>query len=366
MKNLKRIIWLQSIFSENYVEESRAVSPAANLWQYEFIKTLKKNKIKVLCVGNNYEPIFPKGKFFVKTSKKNLVKDFEHKSFNYINLPYLKDILLERKFYNYLSNFPFEKGDIILTYNDSFLSNIAEKIKKKFNISWYSIIADLKAPKNASRYIFLNWKYYKKNKVNGNAIFMDGGIHPNLLNFYKKNKKKKNKIILYAGTIGGHAGVLYLIKAFNQIKNNRVQLWLCGKGHDHDIEKLIDTDKRIKLFGYVSKKRLEELSNIADIFINPRKSDGNETNFPSKILFYLSFKKPIISTRTGLSPKYNNVLFLLNDEKIETLINKINYVLSLNSYKQNLLKKKIKDFTKKYSWDAQVKKFINWSNKKIG
>ena len=128
---------------------------------------------------------------------------------------------------------------------------------------------------------------------------------------------------------------------------------------------MIDTDKRIKLFGYVSKKRLEELSNIADIFINPRKSDGNETNFPSKILFYLPFKKPIISTRSGLSPKYNNVLFLLNDEKIETLISKINFVLTLNMHQRNLLKNRIKDFIKKYSWDLQVKKFIDWSNKKI-
>jgi glycosyltransferase involved in cell wall biosynthesis len=365
MKNLKRIIYLQAIFSQSYLKESIAVSPAANLWQYEFIKTLKKNEIKVLCVGNNYEPIFPKGKLFVKTSKKNLVKDFEHKSFNYINLPFLRNILLERKYYNYLSNFSFEKGDIILTYNHSFLSNVAVKIKKRLKIPWYSIIADLNTPKNANRYIYLNSKYYEKNKENGNAIFIDGCTYPNLLNAYKKNKKKKNKIILYAGTIGGHAGVSYLIKAFNQIKNNRVELWLCGKGHDHDIEKLIDTDKRIKLFGYVSKKRLEELSNIADIFINPRKSDGNETNFPSKILFYLPFKKPIISTRSGLSPKYNNVLFLLNDEKIETLINKINYVLSLNVYQRNLLKNRIKDFIKKYSWDVQVKKFIDWSNKKI-
>jgi hypothetical protein len=366
MQYLKRIIYLQSIFSESYLKESAAVSPAANLWQHEFIKSLDKNEIKVLCVGNNYEPFFPKGKFFVKTLKKNLVKNINQKSFNYINLPIFRNIFLKKSFYSYLSNFHFKKGDIILTYNDSFLSNVACMIQKKLKIPWFSIIADLKEPKNASGYIYLNWEYFKKNKKNFNSIYIDGGIYSNLLNFFNKYKKKnKKKIILYAGTIGGHAGVSFLIKAFNQVKNNTVELWLCGKGNPHDIKKLIDKDERIKFLGYVSKKRLEKLSYKADIFVNPRRSDGNETNFPSKILFYLFFKKPIISTKSGLGPKYNNILFLLNDEKIKTLTKKINHVLSLNSYQKNLLKHKINNFTKKNSWNTQAKRFIIWCNKKI-
>ena len=95
MNNLKRIIWLQSIFSEDFVKNAQAVSPAANIWQYKLIKSLKKSKIKFYCVGHNYEQAFPKGKFFVKTLKKNLVKDIKNKSFNYINLPYLRNFFLK-------------------------------------------------------------------------------------------------------------------------------------------------------------------------------------------------------------------------------------------------------------------------------
>ena len=68
MNNLKRIIWLQSIFSEEFVKESAAVSPAANIWQYNFIKNLKKLDIETYCVGYNYEPVFPNGKNRVHNS----------------------------------------------------------------------------------------------------------------------------------------------------------------------------------------------------------------------------------------------------------------------------------------------------------
>ena len=362
MKKIKRIIWLQSIFSEDFLKKSLAASPAANIWQYEFIKSLKKKKIEFFCAGHNPEPLFPKGKFFIKTFKKDLVSGIQNKSFEYVNLPYLRDIILKKKYYNYLKNFHFKKGDIILTYNDSFLSDIALKLKNKFNLPWISIVADLKVPNKSSGYVYLNWEYYKKDRISHKKICIDGGIKSSSTNL---NLLKKNKIILYAGTIGGHAGVSYLIKAFNHIKEDKVELWLCGKGNYQDIKSLVNQNKRIKFKGYVSKRKLEKLCNQADIFVNPRQADGNDTNFPSKILFYLSFNKPIISTKSGLSPKYENVLFLLDDEKITTLTKKIELLLSLSPHKKNFLKNKIINFNKKNSWESHAKKFILWLNRNV-
>lgn len=366
MKKFKRIIWLQSIFSEEYVEKSLAVSPAANIWQYRFIKSLSKLQIKLFSVGHNFEPAFPKGKLFVKTIKRNLVKDIKNVSFNYINLPYLRELFLTKRYYNFLKNFKFKKGDIILTYNDSFLSNVTFKIQKELNIPWISIIADLKTPNKASGYVYLNWEYYKKNTNIKKKIHIDGGSYLDTSKYFTKDKNKnEKKIILYAGTIGGHAGLSHLIKAFNLVKNNQTELWICGKGNYNDIKQSIDKDKRIKFLGYVTKKRLEKLCDAADIFVNPRISHGNKTNFPSKILFYLSFNKPIISTKSGLSPKYDNVLFLLDDEKISTLKKKIELLLSLSLHEKRFLKNKIINFNKKNSWESHAKKFIFWLNKNI-
>ena len=363
MNNLKRIIWLQSIFSEDFVTKSAAVSPAANIWQHHFIKSLKKLKIECFCIGHKYEPAFPRGPFFVKTFKIDLAKDIKNKSLNYVNLPYFRNFYLKKKYLHYLKNFNFTKGDIILTYNESFLSDVALKLKNDFNIPWISIVADLKEPKGCSGYVYLNWNYYKKNKDKYNKIHIDGGIYSRSVN--ANIKKNKNKIILYAGTIGGHAGVSYLIEAFNEVKVDNLELWLCGKGKYNEIQKFMYKNKNIKFLGYVSKKRLEKLCDEADIFVNPRPSTGNETNFPSKILLYLSFKKPIISTRGGLSPKYNNILFLLSNEKTKTLKNKINQVLSLRPEKKEMLKIKIVRFIDKNLWINKAENFIQWVNKKI-
>jgi len=361
LNNLKRIIWLQSIFSEDFVKKSAAVSPAANIWQHLFIKSLKKLKIECFCIGHKYEPAFPRGPFFVKTFKKDLAKDIKNNSFNYINLPYFRNFYLKKNYLHYLKNFNFKKGDIILTYNDSFLSDIASKLKNNFNIPWISIVADLKEPKDSSGYVYVNWNYYKKNKDKYNKIHIDGGINSRSVN--PNLKKNKNKIILYAGTIGGHAGVSYLIEAFNEVKVDNLELWLCGKGKYNEIQKFMYKNKSIKFLGYVSKKRLEKLCDEADIFVNPRPSIGNETNFPSKILFYLSFKKPIISTRSGLNPKYNKVLYLLRNEKIQTLADKLKQVVLLKQKQKKLLQNKIMLFNKLNSWDIHAKRFILWYNK---
>ena len=48
----------------------------------------------------------------------------------------------------------------------------------------------------------------------------------------------KNKIILYAGTIGEHGGLSYLIKAFSYVKSTDVELWICGKGKYEEVQKI--------------------------------------------------------------------------------------------------------------------------------
>ena len=69
---------------------------------------------------------------------------------------------MKKKYFHFLNNFDFKKGDLILTYNDSFISDVAFMLNKNFNIPWVSIVADLKAPKKANGHVYLNWEYFKK------------------------------------------------------------------------------------------------------------------------------------------------------------------------------------------------------------
>lgn len=362
MKKLKRVIWLQSIYKDKVLKKTEAISPASNLWQYNLIKNLKNQNIKILSIGHYFEPAWPKGKFFISTKKNDIVKDFEFKTINYINLPFLRNIFLFFKYLKILIFLSYKKGDMILAYNRSVVTNVTRIINKIKLIPYLAISADLKYPKKADGYVFLSWNYFKKTKIKQPKFFLDGGIDKFSYKNIKNNKKNKNKIILYSGTIGGHAGLEILLKAFMKIKSDNVELWICGKGNDKTIKSLFSLDKRIKFFGFLSKSKLIKVCSKADIYVNPRPVTLNQYNFPSKLLFYLNFKKPIISTKCGLNPKYNKIIYFLKNDKIESLKKKIEELLLIDKKKLILLEKKIQIFNNNNSWQLQTKKFINWLN----
>ncbi|MDB9986895.1 glycosyltransferase [Candidatus Pelagibacter sp.] len=363
MVKLKRVIWLQSIYNEKILRESKAISPASNLWQNNFLKNLKKQKIEIFTIGHYFEPAWPKGQLFINTKKTDLVKDYDFKIINYINLPFLRNIFLFFKYIKILTFLKFKKGDLVLAYNRSVVTNVMKIINKIRSIPFVVVIADLKYPKKSNGYVFLSWRYFKEIKIKEPKYFLDGGINEISNKKNKKIKNKKNKIILYSGTIGGHTGLEILIKAFKKIKLNNLELWICGQGNDKKIESLLKEDKRIKFFGFVSNSKLIKICSQADIFVNPRPININQYNFPSKLLFYLNFKKPIISTRCGLNPKYDKVIYFLKNDKIKNLKIKIENLVLINKRDLLLLEKKIKRFNNYNSWKFQTKKFIIWLNK---
>jgi hypothetical protein len=368
MDKLKRIIFLHSIFTEKYVKKSKAISPASNLWLKNFASNLKDKKIRVLCAGIDYNQAWPIGKLIINSSKKNYLRNFASRTFNYINLPYLKYIHLYLIYLNYLLHFPFKNGDLVVIYNKSFLAKVLYILNLVKRIPWICIVADLNYPKNANGYVYLSWNYFKKIKEKQKKLFLDGGIYKFNIPREKVKIKQKKKIILYSGSIGdnnsgmGYTGLHTLLKAFSRLKNKNVHLWIFGKGKSHQLEEYIKKDKRIKFYGFVNKKKLIYLCQTADIFINPRPSEINKYNFPSKVLFYLNFNKPIISNKIGLHSKYRNILFILKNEKVNTLTREIEKILYIDKKNLKTLKTKIINFKAQNTWSFHVKRFINWIN----
>jgi len=366
MTKLKRIIFLHSVFTEKFIKTSQAVSAASNLWSFNFLKNLKYHKIKVICAGIEHNPSWPKGKFYIKASKKNYVYNFVNKKFNYINLYLFKTIYLFYAYLNYLLNFTFKKGDLVVIFNNSFIAKVLQLLNFYKKIPWVCIVADLNYPKKANGYVYLNWNYFNKIKKKQKKLFLDGGIYEFKSQFQKINKKVPT--IIYSGSIGdinspsGYTGLENLLEAFSKLKIKNINLWIFGKGESKKLNLLIKNDKRVKFYGFVNQKKLISLCEYADVFINPRPSKINKFNFPSKVLLYLNFNKPIISNKIGLHPKYNNVLFILKNEKIDTLAKKIEEVISFNKKKLNTVKKNTIKFKQQNSWNFQTKKFINWIN----
>jgi len=99
-------------------------------------------------------------------------------------------------------------------------------------------------------------------------------------------------------------------------------------------------------------------------FVNPRPVNirMGETNFPSKILEYLSYCKPILSTKSpGLAPYYDNLLFYYDENDIFSLERALNNLVyfSIDDESSIPFREKLKTFVESHTWKKQVIKILN-------
>ena len=374
------IIWIGSIYEENFLKYNKAISPASNYWQISFLKGLQYNQEKLIILSTHFQRIYPFGNL-VPNGTDFWKKGFKIISSLYLNLPILKEITIylgfKFKIIKLFKNDGLPK--CVISYNPTYEnSKIALYVKKKYDVTWIDLCADSynvgeqwgkysNLAKKANAHVFLSYFAYTTCPFN-NLFHFDGGIDSgniNHLNF----KNSTTKTLLYSGMLGEYGGVDILIESFLKIKNPNIKLVICGYGKSSSFfNKSILNDSRIFFYGLVSETELEKLYYSADIFINPRpeKINGGEMNFPSKIHKYLSFGKPIISTKTlGLAPEYDDYLFYFNSSSAISLEKVLCQIINWNLHDRIEYAERVKRYIEfKKNWNYQSKYFTNWLNNK--
>ncbi|EGV09019.1 glycosyltransferase, group 1 family protein [Parvimonas sp. oral taxon 393 str. F0440] len=117
---------------------------------------------------------------------------------------------------------------------------------------------------------------------NKDKVYVIGGGYDT--DFYYDDKEKiydrNSKIkLIYAGKFSRAKGVIYLLKAFEKIKDKyNVELILAGNGTGEECKEIIEFSKKlsdkVKLYGYMSKKEISDLFRSCDIFIMPSFYEG--------------------------------------------------------------------------------------------
>lgn len=165
-------------------------------------------------------------------------------------------------------------------------------------------------------------------------ITMEGLVEVDAMDSEVEFRASKPEIIAYTGTLLKMYGVMNLVKAFQRIEDDNIQLWLCGAGDSvGEIEEAAKADKRIKFYGLVDSQTALNLQRQATILINPRTSAGEYTkySFPSKTMEYLLAGKTVIINRLkGIPEEYFEYVFTPPDESIEALADCIKEVISLD------------------------------------
>ena len=378
------ILWLGAIFNEKQVLTSQAISPAANNWQSGLMKPIVDKRCPIIALGHKPEPIWPKGQIKMNYQEYNFGSFINGYLAGYLNIPFIRTKNLISKYESLLKKVLETNGNpkCVISYNPyPQNAETAMKLQNELQIPWICIIADMPTTLSAiskhNEYIarcdgsvFLSWDMYKNSK-SPIKLHLDGVVRqiksPETV--INPNTVYDKKIILYAGSLTKWGGVDLLIEAFKLINRTDIELWICGPGKNSTVEYENKTNQNINYLGFVNKKKLNEIYETASIFVNPRPSNitGNEYNFPSKLFEYMSYLKPIVSTKTlGISPEYENILIVCENESPLTISEKINYVLDWDESKIENHRKDTAEFiSKEKTWKSQTERLTSWLSKEF-
>lgn len=343
-----QILWLGNIADETTMLTSPAISPAANRWQVGLLGALQDFGANIYLIGHKPERAWPYGPFSIRGGR-GLASLSENSGktpqrlLEYWNLPWLREQLLTRQYVYAFRQFLREgfRPDCVLCYNVYPHSIAVGCYAESLGIPWVPVVAD--APGDPSAYahlgcliskasgcVFLSWSSYSCWQGEP-KLHLDGGVArvPELE--LDRPTGNGSKVVFYSGALDQYGGVELLLSAFTLIRDPDARLWICGKGDNDKVRQMVRRDSRVTFFGCVSEKDLQELSRQAWIMANPRPSSisANRHNFPSKLLEYLSYGKPIVSTSTpGIAPEYAHLLSVPTAETPEALAQCLRDVLA--------------------------------------
>lgn len=371
-----RFLWLEGIFDESTVKSSLAISPASNFWQRGFVDALHQLGHDVDVVGYPGERVWPFGRLVIGGEQASLSPGLTGKVVGYVNLPFLRNTI---QYVNVLAavrshlHSSKQKPDYQIVWScldkstdETPAIRIAKYVRKQFGIPWICIVADGAVPPGADGYVYLAWAPYKSGTALGPSIHIDGGI-PHIKSASDHNHVVHDaaleKSLMYMGDLGPHGGVSQLARAFSKLSDKDIQLWICGRGSNSELTHLADADQRIKIKGFVDEAELSKLAAAAFAFANPRPNSfaPNRLNYPSKVLHYLAYGKPIISSFTdGVAPDYGDVLIPISEDSEDCIGEAIRSVLSMEALEYESMRDRIANFNISHTWSHQVNRFLTW------
>jgi hypothetical protein len=343
------IFFLGEIYSYRILKKYNNLSAAASEWKKNFIQELENiSKKKIIKIQYYKERPWPSGSFISKnidfSESKNSI------FISYLNLPFIKKFIIYRKVIRAINKRLVKKDrNIIITYN--FLAEdikIATFLKRFFSFSWLSICADFndnqkrsinKKIVNSDKVIFLSEYAYRNYKGKNKLLYL-GSIKK-----IQKNMNKKIKNFLYSGSLGAWTDINNFLNEFSKIKDNNIKLYITTNNKKNIIKRYLDKDKRIIYLGYLNDDKYKYLIKKIDCFVNLRDHNNinNLYNFPSKLLRYFHYNKPVISSyMNNLSSDLKETLIMKT--KRQSYLDLINFALKMNLKDISKVKKKMRYF----------------------
>jgi glycosyltransferase involved in cell wall biosynthesis len=215
------------------------------------------------------------------------------------------------------------------------------------------------APSEFTLDLFTNEGYFMKAKKQKifNAIDFDNVV---VEKYYLEkrnglNNCKKIKFV-FMGSLEYHKGIHLLLKGFNNIKNDDIELHIAGKGSlEYLVKEYADNDNRIKYYGFITGAEKDNLLSQCNVLIVP--SIWYEP-FGRVVIDAYKYAMPVIGSCIGgikeiIEHEKTGKLIKLNcEDEISDAITYFAYKDNINKMLENCFKK-----LKQFSIQEQIASF---------
>lgn len=194
------------------------------------------------------------------------------------------------------------------------------------------------------------------NKLIYNAIDIDLNEHKNLVQ-QKLKRENLNIKFVFLGSLEVHKGIKLLIDTFLQIKNDDIELIICGDGSlKYYVQECCNKDNRIKYKGKVDKKEKIKILEDSDVMIVP--SIWYEP-FGRVVIEGYKYAMPVIACKIGgIKELLNNEISIgvkvNSKEELGAAINRFSNRSEIINYIPNIRK-----FIGRYDLEDQINNFID-------
>lgn len=372
---MNRLIWIGPAFTIAESLESQALAPAASRWQEGLLGAVAAEGCEIDIVTHRGERIWPFGRAWFG-GEEGTFQDIPRTSVAYVNLPGLRVGTLARGYAAAIDRLcgSGRRPDVISSYNVWGPVAIAcRHAAAKHGMPWLPFLLDHDRPmpewtnvlagiRGAAGVAFVSHWAHEHAPV-ACKIHLDAGVVnvPTAL-----PSRPRSRILLYAGALHQWGGIETLLDAMPLVRTPGVRLVVVGRGGSGNLHRRLETTQRVEYRGGVDEATLVRLTEEAEVLANPRPPgvQGNEMNFPSKLLHYLSSLKPVATTITpGVAPEYREVVIAAADDTPAEFAAAIDRAFSLSDADWAALASRIRGFlTHGRLWSQQAKRFISWAD----
>lgn len=367
-----------------WAQMNRPVSLAAAKWSRGFLSALSKFA-KVTALTHTYEVSWPKGKMLWRGYDSRLYpNEWKCVAVSYPVIKYLRD-------WWYAWRYPIEAKkmvrqneiDAVVFYN-CHLSYLVRtmQVLHGMGVPCFPIILDGDDPRKdnwgwikragqyASGIISLSWWVHMHCQVNVPKYHMDGGADGWCGHAEWKPTGNKPFRLVHTGALDQWRGLDFMVEVVRNMASPDMQFVFCGKTSCRILENIFGDNPYVELPGFVEEDEMNRICRDADVLLNVRDPlhPDNILNYPSKLPHYLSFGRPVVSTRLeSLSPDYADVVEFAGGDSVDAYCDKVREVLAWDEDRKRMKSETIKAwFLARKQWDVLVGGMYQWMKEVCG